>query len=77
VWATSVRESGLDIALAVPPEIDVSSLTIGASVLASADIAADGSLSLTGLASDERLKGAEDETATQGDLVPEKDRGQE
>lgn len=67
--ADDVRESGVDITLAVPPEIDVASLAIGDSVLASADIGADGSLTLTGLASDERLKGAEDAKAIQGDLV--------
>lgn len=75
--ADDVRESGLDIAIAVPPEIDVAALTVGDSVLASADLGADGLLTLTGLASDERLKGAEDAKATQGDLVPEKDKGQE
>lgn len=75
--ADDVRESGLDITLAVPPEIDVSSLPVGESVLASADIAADGSLALTGLASDERLKGAEDAKATQGDLVQKKAKEQE
>lgn len=77
ISADDVRESGLDITLAVPPEIDVASLVVGDSVLASADIGADGSLALTGLASDERLKGAEDAKATQGDLVPEKTKGQE
>jgi hypothetical protein len=75
--ADDVRESGLDIAIAVPPEIDAASLAAGDSVLASADIGADGSLTLTGLASDERLKGAEDAKATQGDLVPEKTKGQQ
>ncbi|HEU4944677.1 MAG TPA: hypothetical protein VFT10_05895 [Solirubrobacterales bacterium] len=77
ISADDVRESGLDLTLAVPPEIDVSSLVAGDSVLASADIGPDGSLTLTGLASDERLKGAEDAKATQGDLVPEKAKGQE
>lgn len=77
ISADDVRESGLDLTLAVPPEIDVASLVVGDSVLASADIGAEGSLTLTGLASDERLQGAEDAKATQGDLVPEKARGQE
>lgn len=75
ISADGVRESGLDVALAVPVEIDASMLVPGDSVLASADIGADGSLSLAGLASDERLKGAEDTKATQGDLVPEKPKG--
>ncbi|HVY77618.1 MAG TPA: hypothetical protein VG898_03840 [Solirubrobacterales bacterium] len=71
--ADDIRESGLDIALSVPAGIDVTSLVAGDSVLASADIGADGTLTLTGLASDERLEGAEDAKATQGDLVPEKE----
>ncbi len=75
--ADDVRESGLDVALTVPPSIDVTALTAGDSVLASADIGADGSLTLTGLASDERLKGAEDAKATQGDLVQKKAKEQE
>ena len=76
ISADDVRESGQDISMAIPPDIDASALTIGNSVLASADIGADGSLTLTGLAGDERLKGAEDATATQGDLVPQKQKGQ-
>lgn len=75
--ADDVRESGLDIAIVVPPEIDAASLVPGDSVLIGADIGADGLLTLTGLASDERLKGAEDAKATQGDLVPEKTKGQQ
>jgi hypothetical protein len=74
--ADDVRESGLDIALDLPPEIDATALTVGDSVLAGADVGPDGSLTLTGLAGDERLKGAEDIKATQGDLVPEKAKGQ-
>lgn len=77
VSADDVRESGLDITIVVPPDIDAASLVVGDSVLASADIGADGSLLLKGLASDERLQGAEDAKATQGDLVPEKTKGQE
>jgi hypothetical protein len=75
--ADDVRETGLDIAIVVPPEIDAASLVAGDSALIGADIGTDGSLTLTGLASDERLKGAEDAKATQGDLVPEKTKGQE
>ena len=69
-------ESGQNLTFTVPAGIDASKLAASDSVLASADIGADGSLTLTGLASDERLKGAEDEKATQGDLVPEKPKGQ-
>jgi hypothetical protein len=77
VSADDVRESGQDLSFAIPPEIDATALVPGDSVLLSADIGADGALTLTGLASDERLKGAEDEKATQGDLVPDKPKGQE
>ncbi len=76
ISADDVRESGQDISVAIPAGIDPSPLAPGDSVLASADIGADGSLVLTGLASDERLKGAEDTTATRGDLVPQKQKGQ-
>ncbi len=77
VSADDVREAGHDLLFTVPAGIDASGLAVGESVLASADIAADGSLSLTGLASDERTKGADNAKATQGDLVPAKGKGQE
>lgn len=77
ISADDVRESGQDIVLAVPPQLDASKLAVGDSVLVGADIGTDGSLSLTGLASDERLKGADDTKAIQGDLVPAKEKGQE
>ena len=76
ISADDVRDSGQDIAVAIPAGIDASALTVGDSVLASTDIGADGSLVLAGLASDERLKGAEDAKATQGDLVPETEKGE-
>lgn len=76
ISADDVRESGQDIVLAIPPRIDASALVAGESVLVSADIGAEGALTLTGLASDERLKGAENTEATQGDLVPEKPKGE-
>jgi hypothetical protein len=72
ISADDVDESGHDLLLAVPPGIDTSKLKVGQSVLATATIGTDASLSLTGLASDERLKGADDAKATQGDLVPAK-----
>lgn len=70
--ADDIRESGRDLTFAVPPSLTTNKLTIGDAVLASAEIAADGSLTLNGLASDEHRKGAEDVKATQGDLVPKK-----
>jgi hypothetical protein len=77
ISADDRAESGQNLTFSVPAGIDPSALAAGESVLASADIGADGSLTLTGLASDERLEGAEDEKATQGDLVPEKPKGQQ
>lgn len=76
ISADDIRESGHDLLFTVPAEIDTSGLMVGDSVLANADIAAAG-LSLTGLASDERLKGAEDEKALQGDLVAEKPKAEQ
>jgi hypothetical protein len=63
-----LRQSGKDILLVVPKSIDLTALKLGDSVAATAKIEADGTLTLTGLASDERTKGADDATATQGDL---------
>ncbi len=77
VSADDIGESAADLTFSVPPDLDTSALVLGDSVLLSADIGADGALTLTGLASDEHLKGAEDEKATQGDLVPEKPKGQQ
>lgn len=76
ISADDIRESGLDITLNVPAGIDITKLTVGDSFLATADIGTDGSLTLTGLASDERTKGAEDAKSAQGDLVPKKAKGQ-
>ncbi len=75
VSADDIRESGHDLLFAVPAGIDTSKLVVGDSILASADIGADGTLALTGLASDARLKGAEDAEAVQGDLVAKKAKG--
>lgn len=67
--ADDLRQSGRDIALTVPRSIDLTGLEIGDSVLATADFEAGGGLGLTGLAGNERRKGADDATATQGDLA--------
>jgi hypothetical protein len=66
--ADSTRESGADLSLAVPPPIDTSRLKIGDSYLATATVEPDGSLTLAGLASDERTRGADDAGSAQGDL---------
>lgn len=76
ISADDLREGGHDLLFAVPPGIDTSKLEVGQSLLAGAGIGAEGTLTLTGLASDEHLKGADDAKATQGDLVPEKEEGE-
>jgi hypothetical protein len=64
-WA---GESESTLTLAVPPEIDSTKLKLGDSYLATVEIAADGSLELKGIVSDERSKGADDSASAQGDL---------
>jgi hypothetical protein len=64
-WA---GESESTLTLIVPPKIDSAKLELGDSYLATAEIAADGSLELKGIASDERTKGADDPAGAQGDL---------
>jgi len=70
--ADDIRESGHELSFAVPATIETAKLEVGQSILATATIAADGALALTGLASDERTKGAEDAKSIQGDLVSSK-----
>jgi hypothetical protein len=67
--ADDMREAGADIVVSVPKSISTKKLKPGDSVTATADIGADGTLTLKGLASDEKTKGADDAKATQGDLV--------
>jgi hypothetical protein len=67
--ADDLGESGADLTLSVPAKIKTSRLKLGDSVLATAGIGEGGTLTLTGLASDERSKGADDAKAAQGDLV--------
>jgi hypothetical protein len=67
--ADDMREGGADLTLTAPTKIKTSGLKIGQSLLATAEVSADGTLTLAGLASDEGLKGAEDEKAAQGDLA--------
>lgn len=64
-WA---GEADSALTLIVPPEIDSAKLKLGDSYLATAEIAADGSLELKGIASDERTEGADDPAGAQGDL---------
>jgi len=67
--ADDLRAGGSDLAFTVPKGIRTDRLEPGDSVTATAEIATDGTLKLTGLAGDERTKGADDVEATQGDLV--------
>lgn len=67
--ADDLRQAGADLVIAVPPKLATAKLVPGDSVLATAEIGAAGELTLKGLASDERSKGADDAATTQGDLV--------
>lgn len=67
-----LRQSGKDILFTVPEGIDLGKIEVGDSVAATAAIEAGGALTLTGLASDERAKGADDAALTQGDLSSHK-----
>jgi hypothetical protein len=72
ISADDTRQGLHDLLFKVPSGIETKKLKAGESVLATANIGTDGSLSLTGLASDERTKGAENLKAAQGDLAPTK-----
>lgn len=65
-WA---GESESTLTLAVPGEIDAAKLEPGDSYLATAEVVADGTLTLKGIAGDERAKGANDPAGAQGDLA--------
>jgi hypothetical protein len=69
-----LRQSGADVVFAVPKSIDLGRLKVGDSVATTAAIEADDALRLTGLASDERTKGADDAAAAQGDLASQTPR---
>ncbi len=66
--ADDTRASETDLALAVSPKIEPAKLKQGDSYLATAEVGPDGSLTLVGIAGDERRKGADDPKAAQGDL---------
>ncbi len=66
--ADDTRASEADLALTVPPAIKTIKLTKGDSLVATVTVEADGSLKLTGLASDEHRKGADEASSAQGDL---------
>jgi hypothetical protein len=66
--ADDTRKIEQDLALTVPTGIDTTKLEPGDSYMATATVEPDGSLTLTGIASDERRKGADDPLLAQGDL---------
>jgi hypothetical protein len=69
ISADDVRDSGADLVLTVPKKLKTAKLTVGDSVLATAELDADGTLTLAGLAGDEGAKGAADDSTAQGDLA--------
>jgi hypothetical protein len=71
ISADDIREGLHDVVLTVPAAVDTKKLKVGESVTATATFGEDGALTLAGLASDERYKGADDFEATQGDLAVE------
>lgn len=72
--ADDARESGGNLLFTLPvgegetESVDLTRLSVGSSVLATATISAAGELSLTGLADDEHRKKADEPDALQGDL---------
>ncbi|HET8862688.1 MAG TPA: hypothetical protein VFM94_05500 [Solirubrobacterales bacterium] len=66
--ADDSRESEADLTLTVPSEIDITKLKASDSYLATAEVDPDGSLKLSGIASDEHTRGAGDPVSAQGDL---------
>ncbi len=66
--ADDTGASEADLALTVSGGIEPAKLRKGDSYLATAEIAEDGSLTLMGIASDEKRGGADDPKAAQGDL---------
>ncbi len=68
ISADDLRESGKDIVLSLPGRFKTAGFQLGDSIVATATIGEDGTLTLAGLASDERTQGAEDTGSAQGDL---------
>ncbi len=67
--ADDTRASEQDLSLTLPPGIDTTKLKAGDSILATATVEPDGSLTLAGIASDEQRKGADDPSLALGDLA--------
>ncbi len=66
--ADDAGEGGGELLMQLAPRLDPAKLGAGDSVVASLEVAGDGTLTLTGVASDERAKGADDASSAQGDL---------
>jgi hypothetical protein len=66
--ADDARESEVDLTLTVPKGIVAAKLKPGDSYLATATVEENGTLALSGIASDEHTKGADDSSSAQGDL---------
>ncbi len=66
--ADGLGASDNTLTLKVPDRIDTSKLMLGDSYLLTATVEPDSSLTLSGVASDEHTKGAEDPSSAQGDL---------
>lgn len=68
ISADDLRASEEDLLLSVPAGIQTGKLKLGESIVATATVGEDGTLTLAGLASDEGKKGAEAAASAQGDL---------
>jgi hypothetical protein len=66
--ADDTGESGSQMTLNVPESFATAKLELEDSFVVTAAVEEDGSLSLSGLASDEGAKGADDSSQAQGDL---------
>jgi hypothetical protein len=66
--ADDAGEGAGDLLLQLSPKVDAGRLEAGDSIVATVEVAEDGVLTLTGAASDERVKGADDAKSAQGDL---------
>ncbi|HEY5943079.1 MAG TPA: hypothetical protein VIT89_09490 [Solirubrobacterales bacterium] len=68
ISADDTRASESDLLLTVPAKIKTAKLKVGDSLVATATVEEDGTLTLAGLASDEGKKGASSTSQAQGDL---------
>lgn len=68
ISADDLRVSGDDLILTVPGQFKTGKLKVGESIVATASVQENGTLTLAGIASDEETKGAEESASAQGDL---------